>query len=199
MKLLVTGGAGFIGSNFIRYILAQHPAGFDPESRQIDLFRQPPDPAGCGKDDSAIPLFAATSVIAARFRKFFARWIRRDRSFRCGNARGPQHPGRFGLREDQRPGNAVPFGRRPARLESSASSWSARMRFTEAPRQARSLPRNPPWRPTAPMRPARPARTFWREPTFALFDSRLLLPDAPTTMALTSTRKNLFPSCSLAP
>jgi dTDP-glucose 4,6-dehydratase len=25
MKLLVTGGAGFIGSNFIRYILAQHP------------------------------------------------------------------------------------------------------------------------------------------------------------------------------
>lgn len=25
MKLLVTGGAGFIGSNFIRYVLAQHP------------------------------------------------------------------------------------------------------------------------------------------------------------------------------
>ena len=25
MKLLVTGGAGFIGSNFIRYTLAQHP------------------------------------------------------------------------------------------------------------------------------------------------------------------------------
>ena len=26
MKLLVTGGAGFIGSNFIRHILAEHPA-----------------------------------------------------------------------------------------------------------------------------------------------------------------------------
>ncbi|MCJ7508175.1 MAG: GDP-mannose 4,6-dehydratase, partial [candidate division Zixibacteria bacterium] len=25
MKLLVTGGAGFIGSNFIRYILKEHP------------------------------------------------------------------------------------------------------------------------------------------------------------------------------
>ena len=25
MKLVVTGGAGFIGSNFIRYVLAQHP------------------------------------------------------------------------------------------------------------------------------------------------------------------------------
>jgi len=25
MKLLVTGGCGFIGSNFIRYVLAQHP------------------------------------------------------------------------------------------------------------------------------------------------------------------------------
>ena len=25
MKLLVTGGAGFIGSNFIRYWLANHP------------------------------------------------------------------------------------------------------------------------------------------------------------------------------
>lgn len=25
MRLLVTGGAGFIGSNFIRYILREHP------------------------------------------------------------------------------------------------------------------------------------------------------------------------------
>jgi len=25
LKLLVTGGAGFIGSNFIRYILKEHP------------------------------------------------------------------------------------------------------------------------------------------------------------------------------
>lgn len=25
MKLLVTGGAGFIGSNFIRYFLSAHP------------------------------------------------------------------------------------------------------------------------------------------------------------------------------
>ncbi len=25
MKLLVTGGAGFIGSNFIRHILKEHP------------------------------------------------------------------------------------------------------------------------------------------------------------------------------
>ena len=25
MKLMVTGGAGFIGSDFIRYVLARHP------------------------------------------------------------------------------------------------------------------------------------------------------------------------------
>ena len=25
MKLLVTGGAGFIGSNFVRHFLAEHP------------------------------------------------------------------------------------------------------------------------------------------------------------------------------
>ena len=31
MKLVVTGGAGFIGSNFIRYILARHSAVFDSE------------------------------------------------------------------------------------------------------------------------------------------------------------------------
>ena len=27
MKLLVTGGAGFIGSNFVRYWIEQHPSG----------------------------------------------------------------------------------------------------------------------------------------------------------------------------
>ena len=25
-RVLVTGGAGFIGSNFVRYVLARHPA-----------------------------------------------------------------------------------------------------------------------------------------------------------------------------
>ncbi len=42
MRLLVTGGAGFIGSNFIRYWLARHP---DDEVVNLDLLTYAGDPA----------------------------------------------------------------------------------------------------------------------------------------------------------
>ena len=45
MRLVVTGGAGFIGSNFVRYMLAEHDDCRDREPRQAHLRRQPREPA----------------------------------------------------------------------------------------------------------------------------------------------------------
>ena len=40
-NILVTGGAGFIGSNFIRYLLGNDPDVNDRQSGSVDLCRQP--------------------------------------------------------------------------------------------------------------------------------------------------------------
>ena len=44
MKFLVTGGAGFIGSNFVRHVLAEHPDDTCRQPRQADLRGQPRQP-----------------------------------------------------------------------------------------------------------------------------------------------------------
>ena len=48
MKIFVTGGAGFIGSNFIRHVLSVRPGLRDRQLRQADLCRESREPRiGC--------------------------------------------------------------------------------------------------------------------------------------------------------
>ena len=46
MKLLVTGGAGFIGSNFVRYWLRDHPSDRIVNIDKLTHARKPPNPEG---------------------------------------------------------------------------------------------------------------------------------------------------------
>ena len=64
MNLLVTGGAGFIGSNFIRYWLERYPDDRVLNLDLLDLRRQPGEPGGRGRRASgtAIASSAATSA-----------------------------------------------------------------------------------------------------------------------------------------
>ena len=113
MKLVVTGGAGFIGSNFIRYILAQHPEDSILNLDKLTYSGNLQTLRDVEKNERYT--FVRGDIGDRRkVQEVLSQRVRSDRPFRGGNARRPQHSGRFGLRQDQRPGNAVPLGCRPA-------------------------------------------------------------------------------------
>ena len=46
-NVLVTGGCGFMGSNFVRYVVREHPDVCVAIAGQADLRRIPPTSQGC--------------------------------------------------------------------------------------------------------------------------------------------------------
>ena len=70
-RLLVTGGAGFIGSNFIHYMLAQYPAASDREPRRADLRGQSGQSARRRTRSALHASSRATSAIPRTWRR---RW-----------------------------------------------------------------------------------------------------------------------------
>ena len=112
MRLLVTGGAGFIGSNFVQYILEKYP---DYEVVNLDcphLCRQPGQSQGGagqpqaqvrpGQDRGRRPGGQADAG------------HRRGRQLRRRVPRRPEHRRAPGLHQDQRHGHAGAAGCRPA-------------------------------------------------------------------------------------
>ena len=116
MNVLVTGGAGFIGCNFIRHLLAQRPAPQGGQPRRLDLrwlVEQPEEPA------PQRPLYVRPRRYCRR--RTGAEHARRapHRHYRQLRRRKPRRsldhwPG--GLHPDQHRGHVHPAGGRPSRL-----------------------------------------------------------------------------------
>ena len=89
MKLLVTGGAGFIGANFVQHVLADASGRRDRHARSADLRRQPRQPRVRARRIRAIASCGATSPIREAVDGGDRRRRRRDRELRGRVARRP--------------------------------------------------------------------------------------------------------------
>ena len=158
MKVLVTGGAGFIGSNFARHLLAEHPGRQRRRARQAHL-------RGPGRDDPGPDRRRAAGVRAGRHRRprrraRRARGLRRDRQLRGRVARRPLDRGAGPLHPDRRVRHLRAARGVRAGPASSATSRSRPTRSTARSRRARS-PSRARSTPPPPTRPRRPAATCW--------------------------------------
>ena len=72
MKILVTGGAGFIGSNFVRHVLATHPDDSVVNLDKLTYAGNPAEPRATSRRDPAIASSRATSATAPIVRDVMA-------------------------------------------------------------------------------------------------------------------------------
>ena len=143
MKLLVTGGAGFIGSNYVRYVLAQHRRRGD-RLRRAHLRRQPVDAAG-RRRRPALHVRQGQHLRPGHARGGDGR-PRRRRALRGREPRRPldRRPRRLHqhqlLRHQHRHGHRPPARDRPGACTSAPTRSTARSRSARRRRPTRSSP-----------------------------------------------------------
>ena len=157
MRLLVTGGAGFIGSNFARYVLQRYP---QDEVIVLDKLTYAGNPRNLARSPGRARASASSQgdiADAARGRAAGRRG-RRRRQLRRRDPRRPLDPRRRRLHRDRRARHLGAARSGPQGRSCSASSRSAPTRSTATCRPA---PRRRPTssRRAARTRPARPAAT----------------------------------------
>ncbi len=137
--LLLTGGCGFIGSNFIRYLLETDPAVTRPQLRRPDLRRQPRQPRRPG-EPAALPLRQGRHHRPRAVRRIVGEGVSRHHQLRGREPRRSQHPRFRPVRAHQRPGHASPARRRPG-IRGAALRAGLDRRSVRQPRADRLLHR----------------------------------------------------------
>ena len=114
MRLLVTGGAGFIGSNFVRYWAEHHPERPPRRPRRADLRRQPARTSPTSRRRPGRASSTATSA-TSRSSSDCSRetTIDDDRELRRRVAQQPRDPGPGPVLPDQRARDPGAVRRRP--------------------------------------------------------------------------------------
>ncbi|MGA3323482.1 MAG: GDP-mannose 4,6-dehydratase [Terriglobia bacterium] len=191
MKLMVTGGAGFIGSNFVRYVLAQHPKDSILNLDKLTYSGNLQTLRDVEKDErytfvrgDICDRRKVQEILSGGFDAIvhFAAETHVDRSILEGSAFVKTNVlGTQCLLDAARQAGIKRFIL--VSTDEVYGSASSGEKFTE----------ESPLAPNSPYAASKAGADLWHEPTFALFDSRLLLRAAPTTTAPTSTRKSLFP------
>ena len=110
--LLVTGGCGFIGSNFVRHLLAHRPGRLRRQLRRPHLRRQPRQPRG-RRDAPALPVRQGRHHRPRRGPRRHAARRHRRHPLRGREPRRSQHPGLRAVRPHQRHRHAGAARRRP--------------------------------------------------------------------------------------
>ena len=168
-RILVTGGCGFIGANFVRSRAGDRSRDRDHEPRRADLRRQPRQPRRA-RGRAALPVRPRRHRRPGAGDGAGGRGVRRDRPLRRREPRRPLDRRRHAVPADQRRRHPVPARRRAGGAGRPATSRSRPTRSTarSGPTTRRS-PRRPRWPPTAPTPPARPGPTCSSAPRTTRF------------------------------
>ena len=191
MKILVTGGCGFIGSNFIRYFLKSYP---EDSLINVDKLTYAGNLENLSDLSHFPPLpFQRGDIADALQSGVGQRWGGGHRQLCRRIPCGPFHRRSRRLHEDQCLWDLSSSSRRCERFspnDRSVSFISPPTRST-GPWVKRELsPRRPLSRPTVLIRRARRRRICSSGPTIAPTDFRLSSHDVPIIMGPISFRKN---------
>ena len=192
MKLLVTGGCGFIGSNFIRHVLAvarRRRLGRQP--RQADL-RRPTRPTSPTSRDLPNYRFVRGDIVRPGRRRRGDGGLRRGRQLRGRDPRGPLAARRRVVHRDRRAGRLRPArgGAPPRRRDVHPDLDRRGLRLDRRGLLHRGVAAEPP-QPLRGLqgRAATGSRTPTGPPTACRSSSRA----PPTTTARTSTPRSSIP------